>query len=248
MLPRQLRVGDLVDDYCPRERRLSDHAVVAMVGDGVRQVRCTTCDTEHEYRGGKVPVSRKKKPVLPPPSVAAPAAPLLPLADEPDEPGTGAAAQAGPGAEGADAPEPVSAQAAAAPQDEVEEPGDAQPAQDGPFHRRLIRATLPRIEGDVPTRPIPEFTMHKANVPAHGGRRPFRPSGPGGHGGQGGQGGRPGGGPRHGQGHGQGQGQGQGFGNRAGRGAPGHGGPQGPHGSRHGMGGPRTSSRGPKKH
>jgi hypothetical protein len=62
MHPRQLRVGDLVDDYCPRERRLSNHAVVALVGDDIRQVRCTTCDGEHEYRGGKVPVSRRKKP------------------------------------------------------------------------------------------------------------------------------------------------------------------------------------------
>ena len=33
---RQLRLGDILDDYCPRERRLANHTVVAMVGDEVR--------------------------------------------------------------------------------------------------------------------------------------------------------------------------------------------------------------------
>ena len=230
MLPRQLRVGDLVDDYCPRERRLSDHAIVAMVGDDVRQVRCTACDTEHEYRGGKARVSRKKKPVLPPPSMTAPA-PLLPAVDEAQD----AEPDAARGTPAATPTEPAAAQAAAEQAAEPEEPGDAQPGQDGPFHRRLIRATLPRIEGDVPARPIPEFTMHKANAPG-GNRRPFRQ---GGGGGQGGQGGRPGG-MRY------GQGQGQGFGNRSGRGGQGPGAHGGPGGPRHGMG--QRSSRGPKKH
>lgn len=73
MLQRQLRVGDIVEDYCPRERRLSDHAVVAMVGETIRQTRCTTCDAEHEHKQAKVPVSRKKKVELPlPPRTAAP--------------------------------------------------------------------------------------------------------------------------------------------------------------------------------
>ena len=63
MLPRQLRVGDLVDDYCPRERRLSNHAIVALVGEDVRQVRCTTCDAEHEYprREGAGRAARRRR-------------------------------------------------------------------------------------------------------------------------------------------------------------------------------------------
>src|SRR5437764_14755150 len=60
---RQLRLGDILDDYCPRERRLANHTVVAMVGDEVRLTRCTTCDTEHPYKGGKVPRQRKKSSV-----------------------------------------------------------------------------------------------------------------------------------------------------------------------------------------
>src|SRR5512134_1194631 len=61
MQQRQLRLGDVLDDYCPRERRVTNHAIVAMVGSDVKQTRCTTCYTEHEYKCAKVPSQRKKK-------------------------------------------------------------------------------------------------------------------------------------------------------------------------------------------
>src|ERR671939_2196540 len=60
MQQRQLRLGDILDDYCPRERRLTNHAVVAMIGADVKQTRCTTCDCDHEYKHAKVPRQRKK--------------------------------------------------------------------------------------------------------------------------------------------------------------------------------------------
>src|SRR4029077_17978630 len=60
MQQRQLRLGDILDDYCPRERRVTNHAVVAMVGADVKQTRCSTCDTEHEYKHAKVPRQRRK--------------------------------------------------------------------------------------------------------------------------------------------------------------------------------------------
>src|SRR4051812_9497721 len=60
MEQRTLRLGDILDDYCPRERRVTNHAVVAMIEQDVKQTRCTTCDTEHVYKGGKAP--RRKKP------------------------------------------------------------------------------------------------------------------------------------------------------------------------------------------
>jgi len=256
MLPRQLRVGDLVDDYCPRERRLSDHAIVAMVGDEVRHVRCTACDGEHEYRKGKLPPSRKKKAGVPAPPLAPAAASqaaaagtsaTAAAADAPERPVSRAAAAADAGAAGA----PTSTPEPEVPADEPTEP--ATPGHDGPFHRRLIRATLPRIEGaEVPQRPIPEFTMHRAATthPRHG--RPFRPGQPGGQqrpGGKGGPGGAPRhGGPRHGQG--QGSADGNTFGNRGNRGGHGgqggQGGPHGPRPARQGF--QHKPSRGPKKH
>lgn len=217
MLQRQPRVGDIVDDYCPRERRVSDHVVVAMVDDGIRQTRCTACDTEHEYREGKVPPSRKKTAMPLPPKPPAAAALAAPKAPDPQ-------ATAGPQGQ-----EP----APAAPEVPVS------PAHEGHVHRRLIRAVLPRVEGEIPTRQAPEFTMHRAaerqgpgrnqrpgqgGQPRHGAKGPGGPGqrpgsrGSGGHstgqrggrggfggpGGPGGQGGH--GGPRHGRPHGAGPG------------------------------------------
>ena len=60
MEQRPLRLGDILDDYCPRERRVTNHAVVAMIEDEVKQTRCTTCDAEHVYKGARVPKRRKK--------------------------------------------------------------------------------------------------------------------------------------------------------------------------------------------
>src|SRR4029079_18592748 len=57
---RQLRLGDILDDYCPRERRVTNHAVVAMIEADVKRTRCTTCDAEHEYKHAKVPRQRRK--------------------------------------------------------------------------------------------------------------------------------------------------------------------------------------------
>src|ERR1700682_5340693 len=60
MQQRQPRLGDILDDYCPRERRVTNHAVVAMVGDDVKQTRCATCDAEHEYKHARLPRQRRK--------------------------------------------------------------------------------------------------------------------------------------------------------------------------------------------
>lgn len=150
MQERRLRLGDVLDDYCPREKRLTNHVIVALVGDEVRTTRCTTCDAEHTYKEGKVPVRRRKTettaslykavldevagdiplpPPVPPPVVAVPAVVEPPVVAPRDEP---------------PAVEP------AAPQAPAEEP----------IHRhRLIRATLPRIEGQVPERKPADFTL-----------------------------------------------------------------------------------------
>ncbi len=173
MQERRLRLGDVLDDYCPREKRLTNHVIVALVEDEVRQTRCTTCDTEHPFKHGRVPVRRKKadaatvlyKQVLdnitskesgdaPPAQVPEPVAAAVP----PPVPAVGARRM----------DEPVADLAAAA----SAEPG--QPREE-PVHRhRLIRATLPRIEGQVPERKPAEFTMWHVtrNAQARRGRGP----------------------------------------------------------------------------
>src|ERR671921_2928630 len=60
MEQRRLRLGDILDDYCPRERRVTNHAVVAMINADVKRTRCTTCEAEHEYKHAKVPRQRRK--------------------------------------------------------------------------------------------------------------------------------------------------------------------------------------------
>ena len=60
MQQRQPRLGDILDDYCPRERRVTNHVVVAMIGEDVKQVRCTTCDADHDFKHAKVPRQRRK--------------------------------------------------------------------------------------------------------------------------------------------------------------------------------------------
>src|SRR5688500_8108688 len=60
MEQRPLRLGDIVDDYCPRERRLTNHAIVAIVDQTIQQTRCTTCDHEHVYKQAREPRRRKK--------------------------------------------------------------------------------------------------------------------------------------------------------------------------------------------
>src|SRR5437868_7046640 len=71
MQQRQPRLGDVLDDYCPRERRLTNHVVVAMIGDDVKQTRCTTCDGDHEYKHARIPRQRRKGDT---PAIAAPIA------------------------------------------------------------------------------------------------------------------------------------------------------------------------------
>jgi hypothetical protein len=163
---RRLRLGDILDDYCPRERRVTNHAVVAMIEDEVKQTRCTTCDAEHVYKGAKVPKRRKKE---------TPGAlykeVLAGMADQENSP---ALAPAVPGniVEAPEAPIEVEAVAQAAERDVEpapvqEEPEEVQPVsivEDGPVHRQLLRAKLPRPEGQKDARPLPEFTVrHRGN-------------------------------------------------------------------------------------
>ncbi len=60
MEPRRVRLGDVIDDYCPRCRLIMNHGVVGMVGDEVKKVRCNTCLSEHQFRQGQLPASRKR--------------------------------------------------------------------------------------------------------------------------------------------------------------------------------------------
>jgi hypothetical protein len=195
MQQRRVRLGDILDDYCPRERRVTNHAVVAMIDDEVKQTRCTTCDADHPYKHAKVPKPRRK--------AAAPAADL-PAAGGRPRPAHAPPAPPPPAAEEAPAAPPEGLAADA----QSEGPAD----DEWPVHRRLIRATLPRPEGQAPERKPPDFTFRPAGGRfdnARGGHR-ARVHRPGGHAHAHGQPTRFGG-PRHGPGR---DADGNRFGNR----------------------------------
>jgi hypothetical protein len=158
MEQRPLRLGDTIDDYCTRERRITNHAIVAVVDNTIRQTRCTTCETEHPYRGAREPRLRKK-----PQSSQLYDAVLAGVTGE-EQPEASAASSGEPLVETGDGPPQAEGGPEAVPaglEAEAEEQDDQSPDA-WLAHRRLIRATLPRTEGDQPTaRPIPEFTMHQ---------------------------------------------------------------------------------------
>jgi hypothetical protein len=174
MQQRRLRLGDILDDYCPRERRITNHAVVAMIDDAVKQTRCTTCDADHEYKEARVPASRRRKTTaapavdhaeMPRPVVASPAPdvdqPLLAESSATDDCTADAMDRLADDAHAGEGPD-----------------DDRSTDDEGPVHRRLIRATLPRPEGQVPERKAPDFTVHQPTGgrgrDGQGGARPGR--------------------------------------------------------------------------
>jgi len=203
MQQRRLRLGDILDDYCSRERRITNHVVVAMIDDEVKQTRCTACDADHEYKAARVPAPRRKRPDA---AGVGPAEGLLRPRPAPEDPDPldrastedEASAEAlemstQPHSTASDANSDAASSALSAAPSNAE----AEPLQDagiddreGPVHRRLIRATLPRIEGQLPERKSPDFTIrqpggrggrefdgNKAGQRFGQGRRPMRAQG-----------------------------------------------------------------------
>jgi hypothetical protein len=61
MSDRPLRLGDVIDDYCPRCRLLLNHDVATMADGRAIKVTCRTCFNTHDYRDAQVPAKRKTK-------------------------------------------------------------------------------------------------------------------------------------------------------------------------------------------
>ena len=62
MIGETLRLGDVIDDYCPRCKLLLNHAVASMVNGAVVKVVCQTCHSEHPYKNAMVPPKKKSGP------------------------------------------------------------------------------------------------------------------------------------------------------------------------------------------
>lgn len=180
MQQRQPRLGDILDDYCPRERRLTNHAVVAMIGEDIRLTRCTTCDSEHDYKHARMPRLRKKNELVGGPAIILPtpkrivheaAVPVALAVSTQLEEGL------------PELSEPVfeilpvaAAQASLENNDTFGNVIERPAVEEGPVHRQLIRAQLPKHDGQAPTgRQTPDFTIRQpTGRPGRFQRRPQR--------------------------------------------------------------------------
>jgi hypothetical protein len=55
-----LRLGDVIDDYCVKCRRLTNHSIVSLMNASAAKVRCRTCYSDHDYRNEQAPPSKKE--------------------------------------------------------------------------------------------------------------------------------------------------------------------------------------------
>ncbi len=54
----EYRLGDIIDDYCVRCKRIMNHAVVSVLNNEPAKVRCRTCHSDHDYRHEQPPPSK----------------------------------------------------------------------------------------------------------------------------------------------------------------------------------------------
>src|SRR5579863_10149169 len=55
MMMRASRLGDDIDDFCVKCKRVMNHAVVSLLNDGPAKVRCRTCHSDHDFRHEQPP-------------------------------------------------------------------------------------------------------------------------------------------------------------------------------------------------
>ncbi|HUQ92288.1 MAG TPA: hypothetical protein VM120_11460 [Bryobacteraceae bacterium] len=53
------RLGDDVDDFCIKCKRLTNHAIVSLLNEEPAKVRCRTCYNDHDWRRCEIPPSKK---------------------------------------------------------------------------------------------------------------------------------------------------------------------------------------------
>src|ERR1700730_14952794 len=54
-LMRAARLGDDIDDFCVKCKRVMNHSVVSILNDAPAKVRCRTCHSDHDFRNEQPP-------------------------------------------------------------------------------------------------------------------------------------------------------------------------------------------------
>jgi hypothetical protein len=52
------RLGDDIDDFCVKCKRVMNHLVVSLLNDEPAKVRCRTCHNDHDFRHEQAPPPR----------------------------------------------------------------------------------------------------------------------------------------------------------------------------------------------
>src|SRR5258708_37554621 len=52
---RDPRLGDDLDDFCVRCKRVMNHSIVSVINNAPAKVRCRTCHSDHDYRHEQAP-------------------------------------------------------------------------------------------------------------------------------------------------------------------------------------------------
>ena len=52
---REPRLGDDIDDFCVRCKRVMNHNIVSVINGAPAKVRCRTCHSDHDFRNEQPP-------------------------------------------------------------------------------------------------------------------------------------------------------------------------------------------------
>jgi hypothetical protein len=56
----EIRLGDDIDDFCIKCKRITNHVIVSLLKEAPAKVRCRSCYSEHDYRHEQAPPTKKE--------------------------------------------------------------------------------------------------------------------------------------------------------------------------------------------
>jgi len=63
MFPSEHKLGDTVDDFCVKCKRLTNHNIVSLLATDPAKVRCCTCYSDHDFLNEIAPPPKPRKVV-----------------------------------------------------------------------------------------------------------------------------------------------------------------------------------------
>ena len=58
---RELRLGDDIDDFCVKCKRITNHSIVSFMETDPAKVRCQSCYNEHDFLNEEAPPKKVAK-------------------------------------------------------------------------------------------------------------------------------------------------------------------------------------------